>query len=330
MNTPGITGEDLAIELLGAVIHGARQRAFHHVDVMAQVAQVERLGRRAGGSAPLRGATGASADGQRARTPALRARSILVSWFFMAVVTAVRSPSTRITLLSICRCRSICSSNWPKPVRDPHAGRRAAACSCRTVNCVSRSASSRCCRCFARREQLLHARGSSPRPPTARRRATVVAVRGVDRISLRSCCSSDDQRGRHSSTARRRSRVRGRPARSGQAPACIQPVLTENPSGPDAHLQVGDASARGDHAARPRRPAPTPARVLHHRAGRSTVRRLRFGFPDDGEPELGVGRRPQRQLRAHVAERAALPRRSVARRAGARRRDRASAASTSP
>ena len=35
--------EDLAIELLGAVIDRARQRAFHHVNVMADLGQVERL-----------------------------------------------------------------------------------------------------------------------------------------------------------------------------------------------------------------------------------------------------------------------------------------------
>ena len=45
----GHDGEDLAIELLGAVIHGARERALHHVNVMAQITQARRgLRRRRG------------------------------------------------------------------------------------------------------------------------------------------------------------------------------------------------------------------------------------------------------------------------------------------
>jgi hypothetical protein len=38
--------EDFAIQLLGAEIDRTREGAFHHIDVMAKVAQVHRLGRR--------------------------------------------------------------------------------------------------------------------------------------------------------------------------------------------------------------------------------------------------------------------------------------------
>jgi hypothetical protein len=43
MKHPGMTARILAIELLGAVINRARQGALHHVNVMADLGQVDRL-----------------------------------------------------------------------------------------------------------------------------------------------------------------------------------------------------------------------------------------------------------------------------------------------